>query len=332
MRINIAAFDKYVEKLGFKKNDFLTSENNLAKAEELKEELNFDRVESLELMNLNNENYTRIIEFRQNYPNVDLDHAINSRLSNLQVGEIMHATHYNHEVEFGSLKDRGKSLIDLSIIANENVDHHKARMICAAVNENLDFKELIININPENPVDEMHATLQKLRDSKLAVHQEIRNSGQDIKNFSSNDLRLFYKAHYNNEFEWVKPLLEMSPCSTEKQSADFKNLCRSRLEVHQYLRDYATDINTFNFEQLKCLYEKYQTSPTTFADKYPYEHLSEQLERQNNTNVPGKEFSDAMENHGATKQNLLSADDFSKESIMLEHDNVNNRQLDIELE
>ncbi|MFN7094756.1 MAG: hypothetical protein ACK4M7_05255 [Burkholderiales bacterium] len=277
MAINLPAFTRFVEKLGFKATDFQPTEENLIKAEKLNE-VGFDRLQSLEIMNLDNEGYERIVDFKQVNPTINLDHAINSKLSSAQLDEIIHATYYNYEVEFGGLKDRGKSLVDLTIISDPKLSKEQIRMINTAVNENLDYKELIKTIDQGNPISVMSETLRELRESKLAVHQELRENKQIIGALTVKDLNLLYTAHYihrdifnlSNSLDVIK---SQGISFIQEDQPSHNEVFRNKLEVHQYLRENFSSPKSLSDDELQYLYDVRLDDPYNFTNKLPAEHL-----------------------------------------------------------
>ena len=282
-KIFIPAFERFIVKLGFEPNAFKPTEENLNRAEKLIE-VGFDPMQSLEIMTYDDKAYKMMVDFKQENPNLNLDYAINSRFNSAQVQEMLQAIHYNHEVEFGDLKDRGKSMILLSSMSNPNRSANQMYMISSSANENLDTDRVIAR----GDTDELMANeLEWLRERKLEVFTQIRKNGLSLNDFTPEDFAKCCLAQNENKLDLTQSLEQI-----KDQIADYNLLddthcgqmnvfgieaCRNKMAVHQYVRESNYDF-TLDNAQFQYLYEQREADPVSFATKVVWKHLVDESE------------------------------------------------------
>jgi hypothetical protein len=261
-KIFIPAFEQFIKNLGFEDNKaFEPTEENLTRAEKLID-AGFKPSQALEIMRYDEPAYKMILDFKQTNPNINLDYAINKDFNNAQVEEVLHAIHYNYEVEFGSLKDRGKEIVDLSHLSDPSLSSTQMYIIISAVNENLDVSLLL---SERGDFPKFYDTLDQLRANKLEVHQQLRANGHDIADLTQKELSSCYQAYNVNAIDLSQPLDTLKSDIIEYNNSLGINQPQPAEEiVRAYLIAESDNADNLSKEVLQNLINEYQASPGTF--------------------------------------------------------------------
>jgi hypothetical protein len=158
----------FLNQQGYQGRAFPMDKDTLLNAEILSKQ-NYNKGLSEKILNLPLEKQEALIDAIERRPKIDFSLAVSSELNQSQFGEHLRIAHYNHEVEYGSLKDTGKAVVDKSQIINPKLSSDQLFMIAQATNEGLQPQLLVDNYHKALSENEMHEKIEQMRINKVEV-------------------------------------------------------------------------------------------------------------------------------------------------------------------
>lgn len=249
------------------------------------------------ILNLPYERQNDLLTQLETKPNIDFTLAVNPELTEAQYREHMDIANYNYNVEYGSLKDKGKSLVQTSLISNPELSANQLYIIQHTITQNLSTDKLFLPdgkpLSDSEMVNEYTAQIQ----NKSEVAAKLAEVGIIANNLPPDQQHFLNKLHYEGK-------------TAPEQNALFNSIVSSP-EVNKEIF-----LNT-----------QYEYGGTTLSDEVKNNVFNDYLQNPNAYDKTSSLFNPERRNgiEAGIPANIFNAMDWKQSSIIrteLEHNKI----------
>lgn len=241
MKLNSEKLNTILNEYGIDVKQIDINADNIAILDDLPllKERNVSVDSIIKLFSLSKEQYDIALSYIEVIPDFKLDSLLDPSIESSKMDGFFRIAKYNHEAEFGTLKDRGKTILSNDDMINLIEIHHllstpKISMIANAIFEDLDYKKITnqaINLSD----GKLYEDIVRQREIKAEVISQLSQNSL-IKDYGLSNIKPDFIKHLCKNFNDQK-------FNITKEILDYGNVV---LPKHQNINSIPKEINNTN--------------------------------------------------------------------------------------